>query len=73
MTAELAIPDQDGDGRAGAPVAAWLATKRSPHTRAAYLRDLAQWARWLDGHGVPLLEADRRPRRSGPGTCRPRE
>ena len=25
---------------------------------AAYLRDLAQWARWLAGHGVPLLEAN---------------
>jgi site-specific recombinase XerD len=35
-----------------------LATKRSPHTRAAYLRDLAQWAGWLARHGVPLLEAD---------------
>ncbi len=59
MTAELAIPDQDGDGgRDGALVAAWLATKRSPHTRAAYLRDLAQWAGWLAGHGVGLLEAD---------------
>jgi len=64
MTAGLAIPDQDDDGgRSGALVAAWLvaawlATKRSPHTRAAYLRDLAQWAGWLAGHGVPLLEAD---------------
>lgn len=25
-------------------VLAWLVTKRSPHTRAAYLRDLAQQA-----------------------------
>src|SRR5690348_7266144 len=60
MTAELAIPVlDDGDGgRASALVAAWLATKRSPHTRAAYLRDLAQWAGWLDGHSVALLEAD---------------
>jgi site-specific recombinase XerD len=58
MAAELAIPDQDGGGRASALVAAWLATKRSPHTRAAYLKDLAQWAGWLDGHGVALLEAD---------------
>ena len=33
--AELAIPDKDDD--ADALVAAWLATKRSPHTRAAYL------------------------------------
>ena len=37
---------------------AWLATKRSPHTRAAYLRDMAQWASWLAGHGVTLLGAD---------------
>jgi integrase/recombinase XerD len=59
MPAELEIPDQDGDGgRAGALVAGWLAAKRSPHTRAAYLRDLAQWADWLAGHGVLLLEAD---------------
>ena len=44
MPAELEVPDQDGNGgRAGALVAAWLAAKRSPHTRAAYLRDLAQW------------------------------
>ena len=59
MTAGLAIPGRAGDGDGtGALVAAWLATKRSPHTRAAYLRDLAQWAGWLAGHGVPLLEAD---------------
>ena len=60
MTAALAIPapDDDGGGRDGELAAAWLATKRSPHTRAAYLRDLAQWAGWLDGHGVALLEAD---------------
>jgi hypothetical protein len=47
MPAELEISDQYGDGgRAGALVAGWLAAKRSPHTRAAYLRDLAQWADW---------------------------
>ena len=56
MAAELAIPD--GEDPEGALVAAWLATKQSPHTRAAYLRDLAQWAGWLAGHGIPLLEAD---------------
>jgi hypothetical protein len=56
MAAELMIPDTD-DGRAGALVAAWLATKRSPHTRAIYLRDLTQWVGWLAGHSVPLLEA----------------
>ncbi len=59
MAAELAVPgpdDRDG-GRDGQLVAAWLATKRSPHTRAAYLRDLAQWAGWLAGHDVPLLGA----------------
>ena len=59
MTAGLAIPNQGGGGsRGGALAAAWLATKRSPHTRAAYLRDLAQWVGWLAGHGVALLEAD---------------
>ena len=56
MAAELAL--QDEEDPEGALVVAWLATKRSPHTRAAYLRDLAQWADWLAGHGVPLLEAD---------------
>jgi integrase/recombinase XerD len=60
MAAELEIrnQDRDHDGQVGELVAAWLATKRSPNTRAAYLRDLAQWAGWLAGHGVGLLEAD---------------
>ncbi len=40
MPAELAIPDPGDGGSADALVAAWLAAKRSPHTRAAYLRDL---------------------------------
>ena len=54
MAAALAIPDPDGNGgRAEALVAGRLATKRSPHTRAVYLRDLAQWADRLAGHGVP--------------------
>ena len=52
------LAPRDEAGPEGALVAAWLAAKRSPHTRAAYLRDLAQWASWLAGHGVPLLEAD---------------
>jgi integrase/recombinase XerD len=56
MPTELAVQDQ-GDS-AGGLVAAWLATKRSRNTRAAYFRDMAQWAGWLAGHGVPLLEAD---------------
>ena len=56
MAAELAL--QDEEDPEGALVAGWLAAKRSPHTRAAYLRDLAQWAGWLAGHGVALLEAD---------------
>jgi hypothetical protein len=52
MAAELAILDPGSHGGpAGALVAAWLATKRSPHTRAAYLRDLAQWVGWLDSLG----------------------
>jgi integrase/recombinase XerD len=59
MTAELELPAPDvGEDRADQLVAAWLATKRSPHTRQAYLRDLAQWASWLAGHGVTLLDAD---------------
>ena len=58
MAAELALRDWDEEDPEGALVVAWLAAKRSPHTRAAYLRDLALWAGWLAGHGVPLLEAD---------------
>jgi integrase/recombinase XerD len=60
MTAGLVIPARDdyGADRDGELVAAWLATKRSPHTRAAYIRDLAQWADWFARHGVPLLDAD---------------
>jgi integrase/recombinase XerD len=58
VSAELELPAPDAGDRAGELVAAWLATKRSPHTREAYLRDLAQWASWLAGHGVPLLGAD---------------
>jgi site-specific recombinase XerD len=56
MAAELTLRDEEGPE--GALVVAWLATKRSPHTRAAYLRDLAQWASWLAGRSVALLEAD---------------
>jgi hypothetical protein len=41
MAAELAIPDPDDGDRVGELVAGWLATKRSPHTRAAYVLDLA--------------------------------
>ena len=52
-------------------VAGWLATKPSPHIRAAYLRDLAQWVGWLARHGVPLLEGMTPPWRCGPGTLRP--
>jgi hypothetical protein len=36
MAADLAIPARDDSGgQHAALVAAWLATKRSPHTRAA--------------------------------------
>ena len=52
------LPRRSRPGRPANPYWSWLATKRSPHTRAAYLRDLAQWADWLARHGVPLLEAD---------------
>lgn len=42
MAVGLAIPTRDEGGRLdGALAAAWLATKRSQNTRAAYLRDLA--------------------------------
>jgi len=59
VAADLRLPAPDADtDQTGQLVAAWLATKRSPHTREAYLRDLARWARWLAGHGIPLLAAD---------------
>ena len=57
MPASLALPDSD-DGRDAALVAAWLATKRSPHTRAAYLRDLAQGPGLVPGHALGGDPAD---------------
>jgi hypothetical protein len=47
MATDLALRDQ-ADGACGL-VAAWLATKRSPNTRAAYLCDITQWATWCAG------------------------
>lgn len=36
--------------------AAWLAARRSPHTRRAYHGDLAAWSRWCAAHQLdPLL------------------
>src|SRR4051812_48004063 len=38
-------------------IEAWLATLRSPNTRAAYRSDLGQFARWCREHDVDLLGA----------------
>lgn len=39
--------------------AAWLLAQTSPHTRAAYARDLAVWVGFLDGLDVDVLTARR--------------
>jgi integrase/recombinase XerD len=40
-------------------VAGWLLSHRSPNTREAYRRDMAQWAEWCAEYGVELLAATR--------------
>ncbi|ROP21251.1 phage integrase family protein with SAM-like domain [Couchioplanes caeruleus] len=37
--------------------AAWLAARRSPHTRRAYFRDLADYLAWTDRHGLDPRQA----------------
>jgi integrase/recombinase XerD len=56
MSSDLEILAPADDARP--LVLAFLATKRSVNTRQAYLRDLAEFARWCDGHGTALLTAD---------------
>jgi len=40
--------------------AAWLASRRSPHTRRAYAGDLAAWSRWCALHQLDPLHVRRR-------------
>ncbi|MGH3276882.1 MAG: tyrosine-type recombinase/integrase, partial [Streptosporangiaceae bacterium] len=44
-------------GPLGELVLAWLATKRSVHTRRAYASDLGEWLTWCDGRGADPLAA----------------
>jgi site-specific recombinase XerD len=56
----LPIPG-DHDDRYGAPrlTSSWLSKFKSPHTVAAYGRDLAQWLMWCEEEGLDPLEVRR--------------
>ena len=69
MTAELVTTPAPGAGTVvpTAPstdvaqvTAAWLASRRSPHTRRAYTADLDGWLRWCAGIGLDPLVVRRR-------------
>lgn len=51
-TLDLASPTDSWVGR-------WLAAQQSPHTVAAYRRDLAHFQQWLTDHGADLATVDR--------------
>uniref|UniRef100_UPI003B224E26 tyrosine-type recombinase/integrase n=1 Tax=Micromonospora carbonacea TaxID=47853 RepID=UPI003B224E26 len=59
--AALALPAGDPDTRwnPAAVTAAWLRSRRSPHTRRAYFADLADYLAWLDDTGLDPLQATR--------------
>ncbi|SCF23293.1 Phage integrase, N-terminal SAM-like domain [Micromonospora haikouensis] len=59
--AALALPAGDPDTRwdPAAVTAAWLRSRRSPHTRRAYFRDLADYLAWLQEAGLDPLRATR--------------
>lgn len=54
-SAALAVLETEDDLRS--LVLAWLATKRSVHTRRAYARDIAEWLGWLADAGRDPLAA----------------
>ncbi|WP_431913707.1 tyrosine-type recombinase/integrase [Micromonospora carbonacea] len=59
--AALALPAGDPGARwdPASVTAAWLRSRRSPHTRRAYFRDLADYLAWLDDAGLAPLQATR--------------
>lgn len=59
--AALALPAGTPDARwdPASVTAAWLRSRRSPHTRRAYFRDLAEYLVWLDDAGLDPLQATR--------------
>lgn len=59
--AALALPAGNPDARwdPTSVTAAWLRSRRSPHTRRAYFRDLADYLAWLEEAGLDPLQATR--------------
>lgn len=59
--AALALPADDADRRWNmhTATAAWLASRKSEHTRRAYFRDLADWTSWCDQTGLDPRQAHR--------------
>jgi integrase/recombinase XerD len=62
LTAAVAVlPLPEGTGRwtLRTATAGWLGSRRSPHTRRAYFRDLAGWLSWLDARDLDPRHARR--------------
>jgi site-specific recombinase XerD len=49
----------DQPGHRKAAVGFWLTSAKSPHTRAAYARDISEWFAYCDRTGVPVNDARR--------------
>jgi site-specific recombinase XerD len=62
-TAALPLPAADGDAdrrwNLRTATAGWLASRRSPHTRRAYFRDLADYLGWCERTGLDPRAATR--------------
>lgn len=56
---DVAAADWDAADALAEAVYYWLASKKSPHTREAYSRNIARWFGWCAATGAPVADARR--------------